>query len=80
MFSYARAGRSAGVGRELERGRPLADLLDDESEATEVRASAAWALVQVGTERALEAAAEYDDDRAYTVQVEAEKARDATAA
>ena len=24
MFSYARAGRSPGVGRDFERGRPLA--------------------------------------------------------
>jgi hypothetical protein len=35
--------------------------------------------VQIGTERALEAAASHHDDRAYTVQVEAERARDATA-
>jgi HEAT repeat protein len=39
-----------------------------------VRASAAWALVQIGTERALEAAAEYTDDRAYIVETEARKA------
>ena len=28
MFSYARAGRSAGVGWDLERGRPLAERAD----------------------------------------------------
>ena len=28
MFSYARAGRSADVGRDLERGRPLAERAD----------------------------------------------------
>ena len=28
MFSYARAGRSPGVGWELEQGRPLADRAD----------------------------------------------------
>ena len=74
------AARALGLIGDTRAIDPLADVLGDESEATEVRASAAWALVQVGTERALEAAAEYDDDRAYTVQVEAEKARDATAA
>jgi hypothetical protein len=74
------AARALGLIGDTRAIDPLADVLGDESEATEVRASAAWALVQVGTERALEAAAEYDDDRAYTVQVEAEKARNATAA
>jgi len=28
VFSYARAGRSASVGRDLERGRPLAERAD----------------------------------------------------
>ena len=74
------AARALGLIGDTRAIEPLAEALGDESEATEVRASAAWALVQVGTERALEAAAEYDDDRAYTVQVEAEKARNATAA
>ena len=74
------AARALGLIGDTRAIEPLAEALGDGSEATEVRASAAWALVQVGTERALEAAAEYDDDRAYTVQVEAEKARNATAA
>ncbi|PSQ32814.1 phycocyanobilin lyase [Halobacteriales archaeon SW_12_69_24] len=76
----SQAARALGLLGETRAIDPLGDVLDDEGAPTEVRASAAWALVQIGTERALEAAAEHDDDRAYTVQVEAEKARDATAA
>ncbi len=76
----SQAARALGLLGDTRAIDPLADVLDDDGEATEVRASAAWALVQIGTERALEAAAAHDDDRAYTVQVEAEKARDATAA
>ncbi|MXR20943.1 HEAT repeat domain-containing protein, partial [Halobacterium sp. PCN9] len=34
-------------------------------------------LCQIGTERALEAAAEYADDRSYIVETEAAKAADA---
>ncbi|MEF8913175.1 HEAT repeat domain-containing protein [Natronomonas sp.] len=75
----SQAARALGLIGDTRAIAPLSDVLDDDDEETEVRASAAWALVQIGTERALEAAAEYDDDRAYTVQVEAEKARDATA-
>ena len=41
------------------------------------RAAAAWALRQIGTERALAAAADYADDRAYLVQHEASQAADA---
>ncbi|MES3518156.1 MAG: HEAT repeat domain-containing protein, partial [Natronomonas sp.] len=44
------------------------------------RAAAAWSLVQIGTKDALEAAAEHADDRAYTVQVEAERAEELLAA
>jgi HEAT repeat protein len=76
----SQAARALGLIGDTRAIDPLSDTLDDEGEDDAVRASAAWALVQIGTERALEAAAEYDDDRAYTVQVEAEKARDATAA
>lgn len=73
------AARSLGRIGDTRAIDPLADRLADDSEADQVRASAAWALVQIGTERALSAAAEFDDDRAYTVQLEAEKARNATA-
>ena len=45
-------------------------LRDDESDT--VRASAAWALTQVGTEEALDAATQYTEDRSYLVQSEAE--------
>jgi hypothetical protein len=76
----SQAARALGLLGDTRGIEPLADLLADDAEATEVRASAAWALVRIGTERALDAAAAYDDDRAYTVQVEAEKARDATVA
>jgi HEAT repeat protein len=76
----SQAARALGLIGDTRAIDPLSDVLGDESEDDSVRASAAWALVQIGTERALEAAAEYDDDRAYTVQAEAEKARDATAA
>ena len=76
----SQAARALGMLGDTRAIDPLADVLDDATAPTEVRASAAWALVQIGTERALEAAAAHDDDRAYTVQAEAEKARDATAA
>lgn len=73
------AARALGLIGDTRAIEPLSDLLADETEADEVRGSAAWALVRIGTERALSAAAEYDDDRAYTVQREAEIARDAAA-
>jgi HEAT repeat protein len=73
------AARALGLIGDTRAIEPLSDRLDDDAEADEVRGSAAWALVQIGTERALEAAASHHDDRAYTVQVEAERARDATA-
>ncbi len=73
------AARALGLIGDTRAIEPLADLLaEDDSDS--VRASAAWALNCIGTERALEAASEYADDRAYLVQVEAERARDATAA
>ncbi|CAI49705.1 HEAT-PBS family protein [Natronomonas pharaonis DSM 2160] len=73
------AARGLGLIGDTRAIAPLEDVLGDDDEPPEVRASAAWALVQIGTERALEAAAAYDDDRVYTVQLEAEKAREATA-
>jgi len=50
---------------------PLADVLADD-DSDRVRASAAWALNRIGTQDALEIVADYDDDRAYLVQAEAE--------
>jgi hypothetical protein len=74
-----RAARSLGLLGDARAVQPLAERLE-ESDDDQLRAACAWSLVQIGTERALQAAAEYDDDRAYTVQAEAEKARDATSA
>jgi len=67
------AARSLGLLGDTRAIQPLSDILEDDDEDT-VRASAAWALRQIGTERALEVAGEYTDDRAYLVQAEAEKA------
>ncbi|WP_435179108.1 HEAT repeat domain-containing protein [Halorussus sp. AFM4] len=71
----SQAARALGLIGDTRAIDPLADVLADD-EADEVRASAAWALNQIGTERALEAVRPYADDRAYLVQVEAEKAAD----
>jgi hypothetical protein len=67
------AARSLGLIGDTRAIEPLSRVLD-EDDADEVRASAAWALNQIGTEAALDAAAEYADDRSYIVQHEAEKA------
>jgi len=45
-----------------------------ENDDERVRASAARALNQVGTERALDPLVAYTDDRSYLVQVAAERA------
>ena len=73
------AARALGLIGDTRAIEPLSARLEDGDEANEVRASAAWALVRIGTERALQAVAEYDDDRSYTVQHEAEMARKAIA-
>ncbi|MCU4741818.1 HEAT repeat domain-containing protein [Halobacteria archaeon AArc-m2/3/4] len=68
----SQAARSLGLIGDTRAIDPLADVLaDDDDDA--VRASAAWALNQIGTEAALEAVSQYADDRAYLVQAEAEK-------
>jgi hypothetical protein len=72
----SQAARALGLLGDTRAVDPLADLLADDGEDT-VRASAAWALRQIGTETALAAAAEYTGDRAYNVQVEAESAAEA---
>jgi hypothetical protein len=67
----SRAARALGKIGDTRAISPLADVLrDDESDT--VRASAAWALTQVGTEEALDAATQYTEDRSYLVQSEAE--------
>ncbi|SEH11329.1 HEAT repeat-containing protein [Natronorubrum sediminis] len=67
------AARSLGLIGDTRAIDPLEDILAEDEE-DRVRASAAWALNQIGTEDALEIVAEYGDDRAYLVQAEAEKA------
>ncbi|WP_254763656.1 HEAT repeat domain-containing protein [Natrinema marinum] len=66
------AARALGLIGDTRAIEPLADVLEDD-EADRVRASAAWALQRVGTQDALEIVADYDDDRAYLVQAEAER-------
>lgn len=69
----SQAARALGLIGDTRAIGPLeAVLADDGSDS--VRASAAWALRQIGTERALRTLGEYTDDRSYIVQVEAEKA------
>ncbi|AEH37483.1 HEAT repeat domain-containing protein [Halopiger xanaduensis] len=65
------AARALGLIGDTRAIDPLADVLEDD-EQDRVRASAAWALNQIGTQDALEIVAEYEDDRAYLVQAEAE--------
>ncbi|WP_324662732.1 HEAT repeat domain-containing protein [Haloarcula sediminis] len=67
------AARTLGLLGDTRAVEPLADILETD-DSDEVRASAAWALRQIGTENALAEAAKYTDDRAYLVQSEAEKA------
>lgn len=66
------AARTLGRIGDTRAIEPLADVLADDP-VDSVRASAAWALVQIGTGRALEAVENNADD-SYLVQVEAEKA------
>lgn len=68
------AARALGLIGDTRAVEPLADTLADD-ESDNVRTAAAWALRQIGTEEALETVAEYADERAYTVQAEAEKAQ-----
>jgi hypothetical protein len=70
------AARALGLIGDARAVEPLTDAAADDA-SDNVRAAALWALRQIGTETALEAAAEFDDDRAFIVQTEAEKARDA---
>jgi HEAT repeat protein len=69
----SRAARSLGLIGDTRSIAPLSAVLASE-EADDVRASAAWALNQIGTERARDALTEYTDDGAYLVESEAAKA------
>ena len=72
----SQAARALGRIGDTRAIDPLGDLLADDDDDS-VRAAAAWALNAIGTERALETAAEYAEDRSYIVQVEAEAAHEA---
>ncbi|MFC7236161.1 HEAT repeat domain-containing protein [Halosegnis marinus] len=72
----SQAARALGRIGDTRAVAPLSDTLA-EDESDNVRAAAAWALYQIGTEAALEEAAEYAGDRSYIVQNEAEKAANA---
>jgi hypothetical protein len=67
------AARALGLIGDTRAVKPLTETLDGD-ESDDVRAAAAWALRQIGTESALEAAAEHTDDRAFIVQNEADLA------
>ncbi|WP_245998404.1 HEAT repeat domain-containing protein [Halalkalicoccus subterraneus] len=66
------AARSLGLIGDTRAISPLSDVLENDESDT-VRASAAWALNQIGTQDALDAVEPYADDRAFLVQAEAEK-------
>ncbi|MEM4780354.1 MAG: HEAT repeat domain-containing protein [Halalkalicoccus sp.] len=66
------AARSLGLIGDTRAISPLSDVLEND-DADTVRASAAWALNQIGTEAALDAVSPYADDRAFLVQNEAQK-------
>jgi hypothetical protein len=70
------AARALGLIGDTRAIEPLSDVLETDDDDS-ARASAAWALNQIGTERALAAAAEYADDSSYVVQFEAERANTA---
>ncbi|MEZ3114545.1 HEAT repeat domain-containing protein [Halobaculum sp. MBLA0147] len=70
------AARALGMIGDTRAVEPLRDTLADD-EVDTVRAAAAWALRQIGTERALRAASGATDDEAYIVQAEADRAADA---
>ncbi len=74
----SQAARTLGLIGDARAVEPLSVMLDEDDSGT-VRASAAWALVQIGTQSALEAAAEYADDRSYLVEAEAAAAERALA-
>lgn len=73
------AARSLGLVGDPRAIPPLETVLNEDADDS-VRASAAWALVQIGTEDALEAARDGVEDSSYLVQAEAEPAAEAIGA
>jgi hypothetical protein len=67
------AARALGLIGDTRAIDPLAARLAEDEDDT-VRASAAWALNQIGTARARDTLTDYSDDSSYLVQVETEKA------
>jgi HEAT repeat protein len=72
----ARAARALGMIGDTRAIDPLANRITEDDDDS-VRAAAVWALNRIGTERALESAAAYADDRSFIVQDEAERAAEA---
>jgi ElaB/YqjD/DUF883 family membrane-anchored ribosome-binding protein len=68
------AARALGLIGDTRAIEPLANALEEDDD-DDVRAAAGWALRQIGTREALEAVAEYADERSFVVQTEAEKAQ-----
>lgn len=66
------AARALGMIGDPRAIDPLTDILSEDP-AAPVRGSAAWALVQIGTESALDAVVANADDGGYLVEAEAEK-------
>lgn len=66
------AARALGMIGDPRAIDPLADALETD-EAEPVRGSAAWALVQIGTQEALDMVLEYREDTSFLVEQEAAK-------
>ena len=67
------AARALGMIGDTRAIDPLIEVLETDS-AEPVRGSAAWALLQIGTETAHEALAEYREDASFLVEAEARNA------
>ena len=67
------AARTLGMLGDTRAIEPLADVLESDA-AGNVRASAAWALNEIGTADALEIVSQYTGDREYLVMVQADRA------
>lgn len=71
------AARALGMIGDPRAIDPLADVLAEDASAS-VRGSAAWALVEIGTQEALEIVTDYADDGEYLVEAEVSKIPAAT--